>query len=431
VVVSLAPDPFSVPEVQCAELIRNVGLYGSGVSATVRSAYAFLAHNYDIGDEIFFFGFSRGAYIARSIAGLVTSLGLLTKKGMDHFPLVYQRYYDHEAHTTTTGLESKSFEVAHADFVDGLKQKGLLAQSAQNAVKIVGVWDTVGFHAAGLFEEKIEFRNCELSPRVENAYHALALDERREPFRPTVWRVPSKESIDAAFPPSTGGRPFVQDMQQVWFSGRHSDIGGGLDDPRLSDITLAWMIAQCAKKGKLAFTDLDTPDDYLIDSVKTPKALTDEEAVPWATAQGQANEPPWYEKAYRAFISADRKPLIYMDEERRDVEADQATTNEYIHRSIRDRNLDGKGKGEEWKANALAGGNRDGKTGGYVLARDARKSLLVAPKVERDVVGADGKVEKQDVEAYFRGRVVKIMSADAGSESVGEVERELEGMRME
>jgi hypothetical protein len=357
-------------------------------------------------------------------------LGLLTKKGMDHFPLVYQRYYDHEAHTTTQGPESKSFEVAHADFVDGLKQKGLLAQTARDAVKIVGVWDTVGFHAAGLFEEKIEFRNCELSPRVENAYHALALDERREPFRPTVWRVPSKESIDAAFPLAKGGRPFVQDMQQVWFSGRHSDIGGGLDDPRLSDITLAWMIAQCAKKGKLAFTDLDTPDDYLIDSAKTPKALTDEVAVPWATAQGQANEPPWYEKAYRAFISADRKPLIYMDEERRDVEADQATTNEYIHRSIRDRNLDGKGKGEEWKANALAGGKVDGE-GRYLLARDTRKGLPVAPKAERDIVGADGKVEKQDVEAYFRGRVVKIMSADAGSESVGEIEREVENMRME
>ena len=338
---------------------------------------------------------------------------------MDHFPLVYQRYYDHEQHTSKTGPESKSFEVAHKDFVDSLDKRGLLQSGAKDAVKIVGVWDTVGFHAAGLFEEKIEFRNCELSPRVECAYHALALDERREPFRPTLWRKPTAESIKTAFP-SAGGRGWEQDMQQVWFSGRHSDVGGGLDDPRLSDIALSWMIAQCAKQGKLAFTDLDTPDDYLIDSKKTPE-VQGEEKVPWATSGGSANEPEWYYKLMRTFYSRDRKPLMYMDEDRQDVEAKAGETNEWVHRSVRDRNLDGKGKGKGWESGLLTG-VRNGE-GGYVLSRDGKKALPVAPKVERDVSG-----KKQDIEAYFKGRVVRVMSADLSGQpdkSIDDVEREL------
>ena len=222
----------------------NVGAYGLGVSALVRSAYAFLAHNYEEGDEIFFFGFSRGAYIARSIAGLVTSLGLLTKEGMDHFPLVYEKYYDHEAHRGDGTEPDKPFEDTHTDLIDALTQRDFLAVDARKAVKVVGVWDTVGFHREGEGGEKFEFRNTELSPLIPHAYHCLALDERRKPFAPTLWKKPSDETIEKAL----GHKPEKpHEMQQVWFSGRHSDIGGGLDDPRLSDIALGWMIARLRK----------------------------------------------------------------------------------------------------------------------------------------------------------------------------------------
>jgi hypothetical protein len=346
---------------------------------------------------------------------------------MDHFPLVYQKYYDHEAHMTSQGPDSRPFEVAHKAFVDDLDKRGLLNTTARDAIKIVGVWDTVGFHAAGMFEEKVEFRNCELSPRVACAYHALALDERREPFRPTVWVKPSEDSIKLAF--GTNPPPFKQDMQQCWFSGRHSDIGGGLDDPRLSDIALGWMIAQCSKEGKLAFTDIDTKDDYLIDSTKTPNPVSQD--TPWGTFKGNANEPEWYYRAMRVFYSHDRAPLTYMLEGREQVETTQTNTNEYIHRSVKDRNLNGKGKGTKWES-GLVGGDVT-KDGAFVLSRDERKHLPVAPKVVRKVVSSDGTEKDLDVEEYFKGRVVKIMGAGfhVEDETVSEVERRLGNTGME
>ena len=168
------------------------------MSSLVRSAYAFLAHNYEDQDEIFFFGFSRGAYIARSIAGLVTSLGLLTKQGMDHFPVVYESYYNHEAHRGLEGESDGPFETVHRKLVEDLVDKRLLNIQAKDAVKVVGVFDTVGFHREGASGEKFEFRNTELSPRVQAGYHALSLDERRQPFEPTLWKKVSALELSAA-----------------------------------------------------------------------------------------------------------------------------------------------------------------------------------------------------------------------------------------
>lgn len=297
----------------------------------------FLAHNYDPnpGDEIFFFGFSRGAYTARSIAGLVTKLGLLSKRGMDYFPQVYDEYYK-DPPSKPDFQFSKELLAKIGDQVE---------EKAKQAIKIVGVWDTVGFHAEGSMGEKIELHNVELSPRVGHAYHALALDERRTPYKPTLWQWPQ------GYEPNKDGTTGLQAMRQVWFSGVHSDVGGGHYDPACSDISLAWMLAQCNKDKKLAFTDEDPydpkdPDEYYL----LPDRMKTNPNTRWTRIAQRPTPDPNETLVDKAEALVDR--VIERDREALTMDR----TFERIHPSIRDRNLkawscpllDGKNQGTHW-----------------------------------------------------------------------------------
>jgi uncharacterized protein (DUF2235 family) len=114
------------------------GATGIGVSDHVRAAYGFLAHNYNEGDQIYFFGFSRGAFTARAVAGLVTAVGLLTKQGMDSFSELYKLYYkdmDNKQDTVKPEVTPKQLE-----FYQKLQDRGLIHAKARYAVEIVGVW---------------------------------------------------------------------------------------------------------------------------------------------------------------------------------------------------------------------------------------------------------------------------------------------------
>jgi hypothetical protein len=294
----------------------SLGVYGEGLSANVRGAYGFLAHNYDEGDEIFFFGFSRGAYTARAVAGLVTFMGLLTKRGMDHFPEVYDAYYKHAADATQPVLPT--------GLLDTLKKNGDINEGAQKAVQIIGVWDTVGFH--GTFGgEKLEFWNLKLSPYVKHGYHALALDEERWAFKPTLWDAPQD--------------PSSKQINQVWFSGAHSDIGGGNLDHHLSDIALVWMIAKCAEENKLEF-DLQS---YLLDPSK-PKEPANS---PWNTALGVGQGNPG-----KGWISSTLSAGVHLIEGQGfgiRTPMEQAGTQETIHVSIHNRDL------KTWPCKPLTG----------------------------------------------------------------------------
>ncbi|KAL6244512.1 hypothetical protein RBB50_008754 [Rhinocladiella similis] len=316
------------------------GAYGAGLSANIRAAYGFLAHNYDAnpGDEIFFFGFSRGAYTARAIAGIVNSLGLLTKRGMDYFPQVYDEY-------SKDGSKKPDF-----DFSSELRAKigNQIVESAKDAIKIVGVWETVGFHAEGMLGEQLEFHNTELSSRVAYGYHALALDERRIPFTPTLWQWPNGYKV------SSDGKG-LQEMKQVWFSGTHSGVGGGDYDPACADISLAWMLAQCSKDKKLAFTDEDPPhpddaDEYYL----LPDRAKPNPNSKWTKLRAQPTSDPDESLVGRA---ADYLARI-ASEDRKAFPLER--TLERIHRSIQDRNmgawpcamLDGQHQGKSWELKA-------------------------------------------------------------------------------
>jgi uncharacterized protein (DUF2235 family) len=198
--------------------IKGAGL-GLGLSHNVRDAYTFICNNYCDGDEIFLFGFSRGAYTARSVAGLIGYAGLIGKRDLDRFFELWDGY-----------RKSKK-----ADYVDPRpKFKGRFENAT---IKCVGVWDTVGSvgipgNLDHVFQDYYNFHDTNLGERVDFAFHGLALDEQREDFVPTLWT--QKQA----------GKDRGQVLKQVWFAGVHSDVGGGYPVHGSSDIALAWMASE-------------------------------------------------------------------------------------------------------------------------------------------------------------------------------------------
>ena len=219
------------------------GTTGKGLPENVREAYAFLANNYHHGDEIFLIGFSRGAFTARSIAGLIGEVGLLTKKGLNDLPEVYEDCQ----HRRDPNYVPKHPDIPFPRkpsandprYAEELERRGLTRLDIP--IKAIAVWDTVGslgipriglLQRAGLQNKQSRataFYDTKLSDCIENAFQALALDENRSSFSPAVWEKPE------------GNRTT---LRQVWFPGVHANVGGGYDDMQLANITLAWMMSQ-------------------------------------------------------------------------------------------------------------------------------------------------------------------------------------------
>ena len=215
------------------------GAFGGGLEENIHDAYRFLMANYEEGDEIFLFGFSRGAFTARSIGGMIRNCGILKRESVRHYTDAIALYRDGERHPD------------HAFSVDFRGQHSVCGEGSVE-IKFIGVWDTVGALGIpvrglkGLTRDRHQFHDTELSGSVRNAYHALAIDERRGPFAPTLWLEKPKPG---------------QTVEQVWFAGVHSDIGGGYPEPQLSDIALRWMLDAASRHGlalaEMAGYDLD------------------------------------------------------------------------------------------------------------------------------------------------------------------------------
>jgi uncharacterized protein (DUF2235 family) len=206
-----------------------VGAIGLGVGDRMRGAYRFLAENYQDGDEIYLFGISRGAFEARSIAGLVALLGLTRSPSAEKVNEAWNAYEENKLREEPDTL-------------------GELRAAAHYPVRIkcVGVWDTVGnlglpFIGRGVFKELLEFKDTELSPLVEVGLHALAIDEPRGHFSPTFWTLKKGAA-------QTSG----QTIEQVWFPGSHENVCGGEKESALSDLTLLWMARRVAETTNLA-----------------------------------------------------------------------------------------------------------------------------------------------------------------------------------
>ena len=209
------------------------GAIGKGLDDNIYDAYRFLICNYEPGDELYFFGFSRGAFTARSVVGMARKCGILAAKHGRQYARVTELYRDPAKPADPGPARFRTDYCCYGD--------------ADLEVKFIGVWDTVG--ALGiplrglrwLTKEKYAFHDTELSGAVQNAVHALAIDEHRKPFEPAIWE----------YKPKPG-----QQVEQVWFCGAHSDVGGGYErtpgETQLADLSLDWMIAKARACG-LAF----------------------------------------------------------------------------------------------------------------------------------------------------------------------------------
>lgn len=220
------------------ERVRG-GAFGLGLSRNVKEAYRSVAEHFEPGDELFLFGFSRGAYTARSTAGLIRNAGVLRREHLGRVGEAYRLYRSRADEARPSGTEAKLFRRSY---------------SHETRIRFIGVWDTVGalgIPLSGLrwinaFNRRWQFHDTDLSSTVDAAFHALAIDEKRPPFAPAVWhRQPHADT---------------QQVEQVWFSGVHSDVGGGYPDSGLADLALLWM-ADRARSYGLAFDEAALASD--------------------------------------------------------------------------------------------------------------------------------------------------------------------------
>ncbi|MGR3756816.1 MAG: DUF2235 domain-containing protein [Tranquillimonas sp.] len=200
---------------------------GRGINRQIQRAYGALASRYRPGDRIFLFGYSRGAYAVRSLAGVIDRVGLLTDRQatMRNIQQAY-RHYRLAPHSPTARAFRNRF--CHA----------------QVPIEMVGCWDTVkalGLRAPfvwKLTEPAHAFHNTEFCAAVRAGYHALAADETREAYAPVLWTTP----------PDFTGR-----LEQMWFPGAHGDVGGQLEGftaaRPLANLSLAWMLGHAARHG--------------------------------------------------------------------------------------------------------------------------------------------------------------------------------------
>jgi uncharacterized protein (DUF2235 family) len=229
------------------------GGLGAGLSDNVRDAYHFLAQRFTAGAEIYVFGFSRGAYTARSLCGFIRAAGLLKEPvGEKEVWRAYMDYYVTEPAVVarpggwSLGQVRSWLRREAGDVVGQLGGPALDKLPRHDGVKVrfLGVYDTVGAlgvplpDAARLNEPIVGFHDTALSGLVEHAVHALAVDERRGPYTPTLW---TQVAAGAALTEQT--------VLQVWFPGVHSDIGGGYRDKGIGDITWDFMMRQAARRG--------------------------------------------------------------------------------------------------------------------------------------------------------------------------------------
>jgi len=243
------------------------GALGWGLTENIEEVYRALVFCYEPGDEVFIFGFSRGAYTARSLAGMIRSCGIPPRDAVGRVPEALDRYRSRDPETHPDDPESFHFRrgfspftaTSEAEFNWRVKSKAGLCVKLNLAY--LGVWDTVGalgvpsfLGISHLFNKKYQFHDTDLSRSVASARHAVAIDEWRRTFPPALWdnldrlnKLALAQDDDAALDPAqVGDWPY----RQEWFPGDHSTIGGGVEKDGLSSASFGW-IAEGARAAGL------------------------------------------------------------------------------------------------------------------------------------------------------------------------------------
>lgn len=219
------------------------GAFGQGIEGNIRNLYRSIVYNFEPGDEIYMFGFSRGAFTVRSLAGFMNCVGLVDKDDDYYVPELYACY--------EKGFRPNTPEWRNAfPHSQGFQKLRIGERDLRTCppIRFIGVWDTVGALGApgwlGKFinKNKYVYHDVGLHPTIENAYHALAIDEQRKPFTPNLWTRPEG---------------WAGKLEQAWFAGVHSNIGGSYNPDGLANEALHWIVEKAEALG------LETDSAYL------------------------------------------------------------------------------------------------------------------------------------------------------------------------
>ncbi|MBO6556122.1 MAG: DUF2235 domain-containing protein [Pseudomonadales bacterium] len=205
----------------------SAGSTGRGIHKNILDGYRYIVQNYANGDDIYLFGFSRGAYTVRALCGLINNCGIIKRHDARLIQQAWDIYKSPSKKNRPDGSAASDFRSNHC-------------HQLRN-VHFVGVWDTVGalgipISLMGMFDGNDEFYDNRMGSNVSIARHALAIDERREDFAPTIWQP----------------KPGV-DLKQIWFAGSHADVGGSYepddDGKAIADVPLQWMLDEASSAG--------------------------------------------------------------------------------------------------------------------------------------------------------------------------------------
>ena len=237
------------------------GMIGYHLDHEITQAYEWLIDRFEPDDEIFIFGFSRGAYTARSLAGFIAKCGLLIPGAPLGVKQLYNRYRQ--------GSEERTIWQLNADREAGkshdlsTEEQWMLKHSMRVPIKLVGVWDTVGalgvpaFHISGISRSTFGFLHTGLRLPIEHGFHAMAIDEHRAAFSPTLWTKTVHKSPGSV---SAAPRPLTS-VEQRWFVGAHANVGGGYESDLLAQKPLRWMMTKASGLGLAFKGDVDMDGD--------------------------------------------------------------------------------------------------------------------------------------------------------------------------
>ncbi len=237
---------------------------GWGIDTNVKEAYRFLVENYDDGtrdngdnvdpDRIYIFGFSRGAYTARVLAGVIHNIGLMDRQNLNLLNYAYRAYKN--IGKSTGRDETDAREPEKNPFAEVRLFERML-RPRRPVITCLGLFDTVGsvIEWTDTLPRMRNHAHTSQNPSVAAVRHAVCLDERRTMFLPTLWPA-GREFWGGAFRPKDQSKISEQDVKEVWFSGVHGDVGGGYPERRsqLAKLPLKWLIDETGALG-LAYKD--------------------------------------------------------------------------------------------------------------------------------------------------------------------------------
>ena len=228
------------------------GVEGYGIDDEIIDAYTWLAQAFEPSDEIFIFGFSRGAYTARSLSGFISKCGVLKPGAPLSIEQLYARYRRHSDPTI--------YQLIQGLQPANLEERWIVKYCEATKIKMVGVWDTVGSLGSPLASlnrkvAKYLFLDTHLRLDNEYAFHALAVDEHRRPFEPTLWT----RTVNNGSVATTASRRSLDSVEQRWFVGAHANVGGGYASDVLAQPSLSWLIVKAIELG-LKFRDTFVSD---------------------------------------------------------------------------------------------------------------------------------------------------------------------------